>query len=113
MSNGCHNCLFNKSRDCPWKGTYHHKDEYGKEIGICNAWKLNVNNIKTEGLNMKRMTSEIIEQLQKCVEKYGDMPFEIRDNENGCSFFDISVFADTIENGGCYEEETPVIGISF
>lgn len=62
---------------------------------------------------MKRMTSEIIESLQKCVNKYGDMPFELRDNESGCSFFDISVFSDTIENGGCCEDETPTIGISF
>lgn len=62
---------------------------------------------------MKRMTSEIIAQLQRCVEKYGDKPFELRDNENGCSFFDMSVFADTIENGGCYASETESIGISF
>lgn len=62
---------------------------------------------------MKRMTSEIVKELQKCVDKYGDLPFELRDNENGCSFFDVSVFADTAENGGCYEEEIPTIGISF
>lgn len=61
---------------------------------------------------MVRMTSEIIKSLQKCVYKYGDMPFELRDNENGCSFFDVSVFADTIENGG-YEGEAETIGISF
>ena len=59
------------------------------------------------------MTSEIIKSLQRCVDKYGDMPFELRDNENGCSFFDVSVFADTIENGGCYECEAETIGISF
>lgn len=62
---------------------------------------------------MKRMTSEIIASLQKAVEKHGDLPFELRDNENGCSFFDVTVFADTVENGGCLEEETPTIGISF
>lgn len=62
---------------------------------------------------MKRMTSEIIANLQKCVDKYGDMPFELRDNENGCSFFEVSIFADTIENGGCLDDETPTIGISF
>lgn len=62
---------------------------------------------------MKRKTSEIIAALQKCVDKHGDMPFELRDNENGCSFFDVSVFADTIDNGGCDEDETPTIGISF
>lgn len=62
---------------------------------------------------MKRMTSEIIKSLQRCVDKYGDMPFELRDYENGCSFFDVSVFAHTIENGGCYEGEAETIGISF
>ena len=62
---------------------------------------------------MKRMTSEIIMQLQKCVEKHGDLPFELRDNQNGCSFFDVCIFADTVDNGGCMDEETPTIGISF
>lgn len=62
---------------------------------------------------MKRLTSDIIASLQKCVGKYGDMPFELRDNENGGSFFDVSVFADATENGACCEEEIPTIGISF
>lgn len=61
---------------------------------------------------MVRMTSEIIKSLQRCVDKYGDIPFELRDNENGYSLFDVSVFADTIENGGC-EGEAESIGISF
>lgn len=62
---------------------------------------------------MKRMTSEIVTQLQKCIEKYGDMPFELRDNENGCSYFDVTIFVDTAENGGILPGEFPSIGISF
>lgn len=61
----------------------------------------------------KRMTSEIISNLQSLVNKYGDLPFELRDNENGCSFDEVSLFADTAENGGCEEWETPTIGILF
>lgn len=61
----------------------------------------------------KRMTSDVIRNLQHLTEKYGDLPFELRDNENGCSYEDISLFADTAENGGCEESETPTIGISF
>lgn len=61
----------------------------------------------------RRMTSEVIRNLQSLVKKYGDLPFELRDNENGCSFEDVSLFADTEENGGCEEGETPTIGISF
>lgn len=60
----------------------------------------------------RRMTSEVISNLQFLVDKYGDLPFKLRDNENGCGFEDVSIFADTQANGGC-EEETPTIGISF
>lgn len=63
--------------------------------------------------NITRKTNEIIETLQKAVEKHGDLAFKLRDNENGCSFFDVPVFADTAENGGCFDGETPTIGISF
>lgn len=62
---------------------------------------------------MKRMTSEIVAQLQKCIEKYGDMPFALRDNENGCSYFDVTIFVDTVENGGILPEESPITGIFF
>lgn len=62
---------------------------------------------------MKRMASEIVKVLQACIDKHGDLVFELRDNENGCSYFDVSVFADTAENGGCDDGETPTIGISF
>lgn len=61
----------------------------------------------------RRMTSEIISNLQDLVEKHGDLPFELRDNENGCSFEDVSLYADTAENGGYEEGETATIGISF
>ena len=61
----------------------------------------------------RRMTSEIIGNLQHLIGKYGDLPFELRDNENGCSYEEVSLFADTAENGGCEEGETPTIGISF
>lgn len=61
----------------------------------------------------RRMTSEIISNLQSLVDKYGDLPFELRDNENGCSFEDVSMFADVEANGGCDEGETPTIGMSF
>lgn len=61
----------------------------------------------------RRMTSDIISNLQSLVDKYGDLPFELRDNDNGCRFEDISIFAATEANGGCDEEETPTIGISF
>lgn len=49
----------------------------------------------------RRMTSEIIRNLQHLTEKYGDLPFELLDNENGCSYEEVSLFANTIENGGC------------
>lgn len=41
------------------------------------------------------MTSEIICNLQHLVEKYGNLPFELRDNKNGCNYEDVSLFADT------------------
>lgn len=63
--------------------------------------------------NMKRMTSEIIKALQACVDNHGDLPFEVCDNDNGIDYFDISVFVNTLENGGCCEGDTPTIGISF
>ena len=62
---------------------------------------------------MKRMTSEIIAVLQHCVDKNGDLPFEVRDSDNGFDYFEIDVFVDTPENGGCYEDESSVIGIAF
>ncbi len=63
---------------------------------------------------MKRMTSEIIANLQKCVDKYGDLPFQISDSDNGCGYFDVTVFANTLENGGCCDpDDIPAIGISF
>lgn len=60
---------------------------------------------------MKRMTSEIIANLQKCVEKYGDLPFQITDCDNDCDYFDITVFAKTKENGCCEPDELPAIGL--
>jgi hypothetical protein len=33
----CETCRFQGSKDCPWEGTYHHRDD--REIGVCNAWK--------------------------------------------------------------------------
>ena len=62
---------------------------------------------------MKRMTSEIIKALQACVDNHGDLPFEVRDNDNGIDYFDISVFVNIHESGGCCEDDTPAIGISF
>ena len=62
---------------------------------------------------MKKMTSEIIAELQKCVDKYGDMPFALRDNEYGSGFSNPAVFVDTVENGGCMEGDTPTIGLAF
>ena len=60
------------------------------------------------------MTSEIIEKLRKAVEKYGDLPFEICDADIGVQYADVSVYANTFENGGCQDEdETPAIGIQF
>lgn len=67
----------------------------------------------TEKTIMKRMTSEIIKSLQMCVDKHGDMPFELRDNETGSSFCDVHIFADTINNGGCCDMEQQTIGIAF
>ena len=59
-------------------------------------------------------TSEIINALQECVAKYGDLPFEVRDSDNGIDYVDVGTFADTVENGGCCDEtDAPVIGIRF
>ena len=62
---------------------------------------------------MKRMTSEIIANLQKCIDKYGDLPFSLKDYDNAYKFFDVTVYVDTVENEGCEEGETPTIGIYF
>lgn len=62
---------------------------------------------------MKRMTSEIIASLQKFVNEHGDMPFELRDNENGCSHFDITIFADIKDNGANCGREISTIGMLF
>lgn len=63
---------------------------------------------------MKRMTSEIIEALQKVVREHGDLPFMVTDNDNGVDYFDVSVFVNTFENGGCCDkDDQPAIGISF
>lgn len=38
---GCENCLKRKevNNDCPWDGTYNHRDVQGRKIVICNAYK--------------------------------------------------------------------------
>lgn len=64
---------------------------------------------------MKRMTSEIIEALQKCVAEHGDLPFAIVDNDNAIHYCDgLSVFVNAVENGDCSDEnESATMGISF
>ena len=63
---------------------------------------------------MPRKTSEIIAALQDAVARYGDLPFEVCDADNGVHFSDVTIYANTVENGGCYDEDDePVIGIQF
>lgn len=73
------------------------------------AWAKSIGVVKMA----KRMTSEIITVLQKVVEKHGDLPFVVCDNDNGICYEDVTVFANAHENGGCGEDDTPVVGISF
>ena len=43
--NSCENCAKRKEikNECPWDGTYHHKDDEGNKIGICNAYEKEIN----------------------------------------------------------------------
>lgn len=40
---------------------------------------------------MRRMTSEIIRNLQTLMDQHGDLPFEIHDPDNGVVYTDIAV----------------------
>lgn len=63
---------------------------------------------------MIRKTSEIVKYLQRCLAKYGDLPFVLRDNDNGCDYYEVNVFVNTKENGCCDEEDdVETIGIYF
>ena len=61
----------------------------------------------------RRMTSEIIAALQKAVEKHGDLPFELCDADNSVTYGDVTVFANTVQNGGADDEEGQAIGLQF
>ena len=39
-------------------------------------------------------TSELIKRLQESIEHYGDMTIEIRDCNNGVSYFDVGTYDD-------------------
>lgn len=59
-----------------------------------------------------KKTSEIIAELQKYVDMYGDLPFMVRDNEYG--IFNIPVvYADVPDHDGNIEGEFPTIGVAF
>lgn len=71
--NSCRNCVFHKSKDCPWEGTYYHKDQSGNEIGICNGWRCN---------EMKRLS--VCDMAGDIQSKLIDFVHMVNDNGIGC-----------------------------
>ena len=40
--------------------------------------------------------SELIEMMQDAMNKYGDMDIEVRDSDNGVSYFDVCAYEDHV-----------------
>lgn len=57
-----------------------------------------------------KKTSEIIAELQKLVNKHGDLPFCVRDSYG--FFSNPAVYADTPDQDGNIEGDFPSIGIA-